>query len=294
MKYFPKLLFLLLAPFLLSSCENKSALPSSESIGELQLKRGDFISCGPPNAKFGNVDFDMSCDVSTKKDFNLAVELLHSFEYDEAEKAFAKVIDKTPGCAMAYWGVAMCNFHPLWNPPTEAQLQKGAHAVAIAKSIQSKTERENAYINAIGLFYKDWGKDNHYTRCLNFEKAMEQLHTKYPDDHEAAIFYALALNASASPTDKTYANQKKAAGLLNALYAKEPEHPGIIHYIIHTYDYPGLAELALPAARRYAQVAPSSAHALHMPSHIFTRLGLWDDDIRSNIQSVAAAQCYAE
>jgi len=236
----------------------------------------------------------MSCNEKAKKNFNLAIELLHSFEYDESEKEFAKIIDETPDCAMAYWGVAMCNFHPLWNPPTEAELQKGAKAIAIANAITTKSSREAGYINAIGLFYKGWDKKDHHTRCLDFEKAMEQLHLNYPDDHEVAIFYALALDAAANPGDKTYANQKKAGGILNALYKAEPNHPGIVHYIIHTYDYPGLATLALPAAREYAGVAPSSAHALHMPSHIFTRLGLWDEAIGSNLKSTDAAKCYAE
>lgn len=289
----PIVLLLLFVSVVVFSCKNKSSVPSKEIISELQLKRGNVISCGAANEQFGIVDFDMTCAASTKKDFNLAVELLHSFEYDEAEKVFAKVIDESPNCAMAYWGAAMCNFHPLWSAPTEAELQKGAKAIAIANSITTKSDRESGYINAIGLFYKDWHSKDHHTRCVYFEKAMEDLHLKYPNDNEAAIFYALGLDAAASLTDKTYANQKKAGEILAALSAKEPNHPGIIHYIIHTYDYPTLAQLALPAARRYAQVAPSSAHALHMPSHIFTRLGLWDEDIQSNLQSVEAAQCYA-
>jgi tetratricopeptide (TPR) repeat protein len=236
----------------------------------------------------------MTSGEKAKKDFNLAVELLHSCEYDEAEKVFAKVIDESPGSAMAYWGVAMSNFHPLWTPPTEEELQKGAKAINIAKAIKTKSDKEAGYINAIGLFYKDWDKTDHPTRCVYFEKAMEQLHAEYANDHEVAIFYALALDAAANPTDKTYTNQKKAGTILNDLYKVQPNHPGIIHYIIHTYDYPELAKLALPAARKYAQVAPSSAHALHMPSHIFTRLGLWDEAIHSNLQSVDAAQCYGE
>ena len=276
------------------SCKNNKPVVSKDAIRQLNLKRGNVISCGPVDAQFGTVDFDMTCDAKAKKDFNLAVQLLHSFEYDEAEKVFAKVIDETPDCAMAYWGVAMCNFHPLWNPPDEAELQKGARAITIANTISAKSDREAGYIIAIGAFYKDWDKTDHHTRCVLFEKAMEGLHAKYPADKEAAIFYALSLDAAARPADKTYANQKKAGDLLNALYKAEPNHPGIIHYIIHTYDYPGLAQQALPAARKYAQVAPSSAHALHMPSHIFTRLGLWDEAIQSNLQSVEAAQCYAE
>ena len=236
----------------------------------------------------------MSCDKRSKADFNLAIELLHSFEYDEAEKVFAKIIDENPDCAMAYWGVAMSNFHALWTPPTEAELIKGSKAVEIAQGIKNKSDRESAYINAIAIFYKDWNKVDHISRCVAYEKAMEKLHSDYPEDKEAAIFYALALDASAAPTDKSFANQKKAASILNAIYPSEPNHPGIIHYIIHTYDYPVLAELALPVARRYAKVAPSSAHALHMPSHIFTRLGLWDECIQSNLESVASAKCYAE
>jgi tetratricopeptide (TPR) repeat protein len=294
MKYLQKSLHIFLLSVIMLSCKSKNPSPSKEVISQLNLKKGEAISCGPSDKQYGTVDFEMTCNEKAKKDFNLAIELLHSFEYDEAEKIFAKVIDETPECAMAYWGVAMSNFHPLWNPPNEAELEKGAKAIAIAKAINKKSDRESGYINAIGSFYKDWNKTNYHTRCIYFEKAMELLHIKYPDDHEAAIFYALALDAAAEPTDKTYSNQKKAGAILNALYLVEPNHPGIIHYIIHTYDYPGLAELALPAARKYATVAPSSAHALHMPSHIFTRLGLWDECIKSNLVSMASAKCYAE
>src|SRR4051812_17309347 len=158
MKYLQHLLHLFLLPVILLSCKSKSSSPSKEIISQLQLNRGEVISCGPINAQFGSLEFDMTCDPSTKRDFNLAVELLHSFEYDEAEKVFAKVIDKSPNCAMAYWGVAMCNFHPLWNPPTEAELQKGAKAIAIANGIDTKSDRESDYIHAIELIYKDWDK----------------------------------------------------------------------------------------------------------------------------------------
>ena len=293
MNYFSKfqtLVFLCL----LVSCGDDNAGPSKNLIDQLELKRGKVISCGPAEQQFGLVAFEVTGSQSLKKDFNLAVSLLHSFEYDEAEKTFSKIIDETPGCAMAYWGVAMCNFHPLWNPPTTTELQKGAKAIEIANSITNKSERESGYIAAIGAFYRDWEKKDHQTRCIDFEKAMEQLHRTYPSDKEAAIFYALALDASAAPTDKTYANQKKAGAILTALYPGEPDHPGIIHYLIHTYDNPELAALALPSARKYARVAPSSAHALHMPSHIFTRLGLWDECISSNLESVSSAKCYAE
>ncbi len=287
-------LFCILSVAALISCNGNNSVPSKELINQIDLKRGNVISCGSPDKQFGSVDFEMTCNEKAKKDFNLAIELLHSFEYDESEKVFAKVIDETPECAMAYWGVAMCNFHPLWTPPTELELQKGSKAIGIANTISKKSERESAYINAIATFYQDWNKTDHHTRCINYEKAMGKIHTAYPDDKEAAIFYALSLDASANPNDKTYINQKKAGSILNALYPSEPNHPGIIHYIIHTYDYPGLAELALPAARKYAAVAPNSAHALHMPSHTFTRLGLWDECIKSNLASVASAKCYAE
>ena len=215
-----------------------------------------------PDAQFGSVDFDMTCDGKAKKDFKLAIELLHSFEYDEAEKAVAKVVDETPACAMAYWGVAMCSFHPLWNPPTEAELKKGNKAIALAKATTTKLPREAGYIDAIGLFYTNWNTSDHHTRCVNFENALQKLHATNPYDKEASIFYALALDAAASPTDKIYAKQKKAVAILEALHKAEPNHPGVIHYIIHTCDYPELAAFALPAARRYAEVAPSFAHAI--------------------------------
>ena len=285
-------LFYILTTHALLSCNGRNPEPSKELIDGIKLKRGPLISCGTIDNQYGSVYFDMTCDEKSKADFNLAIALLHSFEYDESEKLFAKIIDENPKCAMAYWGVAMCNFHALWTPPTEAELIKGSKAVQIAQTITGESQRESAYINAIAVFYKDWNKIDHLTRCISYEKAMENIHTSYPGDKEAAIFYALALDASAKPTDKTFANQKKAASILNAIYPSEPDHPGIIHYIIHTYDYPGLAQLALPSARKYAQVAPSSAHALHMPSHIFTRLGYWDECIKSNLESVASAKCY--
>lgn len=283
-------ILLLLLPL---SCQERSAPPSPEAISEMHLKEGDLITCGPPEKNFGSVVFETSC-TGESGDFNLAMELLHSFEYDEAEKVFAKIIGKNPACAMAYWGVAMSNFHPLWAPPTQAELKKGNDALTIARSIPQGPKREQDYINAISAFYSDWDKVDHYTRCQRFEQAMEKLHITYPDDKEAMILYALSLTAAADPADKSLSNQKKAGDILTTLYQQEPNHPGIVHYIIHTYDYPGLAELALPAARKYAAVAPSSAHALHMPSHIFTRLGLWDECIHSNLVSVSSARCYAE
>lgn len=276
------------------SCENQTAGSSTLLVNKLDLKRGEVISCGPGDFKLGALAFEFSGSEKVKADFHLAIKLLHSFEYDEAEKVFAKVIDEEPECAMAYWGVAMSNFHALWTPPSESELKKGSQAIAIARSITKKTQRETDYINAIATFYTNWDKVDHRTRCNNFEKSMENIYTKYPNDKEAAVFYALSLNAATDPADKTFIKQKKAGAILTSLYPGEPDHPGIVHYIIHTYDSPELAHLALEAARKYASVAPSSAHALHMPSHIFTRLGLWDEDIKSNLASVSSAQCYAK
>ena len=288
----PAVYFLL--SFTCISCQEKSSAPSAVLIQGMDLKRGDVISCGPDDQQLGTLSFEMTCNENVSSQFSLALKLLHSFEYDEAEKVFASIIDKNPECAMAYWGVAMSNFHPLWAPPTEAELKKGAKAIEIANSIKQKSKRESAYIAAIASYYANYQKTDHRTRCLNFEKAMEQLHADYPDDKEASVFYALALNAAADPTDKTFAKQKKAGDILLALYPGQPDHPGIVHYIIHTYDAPELAHLGLNAARRYASIAPSSAHALHMPSHIFTRLGLWSECISSNLASVNSAQCYAQ
>ena len=291
LKNFP---FLFLSAVLIFSCGENNSTPSIEMISQLHLKRGDLISCGPADKELGTVDFKITGSEKVNQDFNLALELLHSFEYEEAEKVFAKIIDESPRSAMAYWGVAMCNFHPLWEPPSEANLKAGSQAIEIAKSINKKSDLESGFINAAAEYYKDWNTTNAHERALHFEKAMEQLHETYPEEKEPAIFYALALDAAADPTDKSYQKQKKAGAILQALYAGEPNHPGIIHYLIHTYDYPGLAIMALPAAKKYAAVAPSSAHALHMPSHIFIRLGLWDDAIKSNLQSVSAAQCYGQ
>jgi tetratricopeptide (TPR) repeat protein len=284
-------LFILL---LLSACKTKNTNTSPVAADSVNLRRGEVVLCGPPAKQFGSVVFDVSCPAKVKNDFNLAMALLHSFEYDESEKVFAKIIEVEPGCAMAYWGVAMCNYHPIWLSPTEAELKKGSKAVEMARSVVQKTGREADYIEAVAAFYKDWEKIAEHTRCVNFERAMEMIYRKYPGDKEAAIFYALALDGAADPADKSFINQKKAGAILNAIYPGEPNHPGIVHYIIHSYDYPGLAELALPAARKYASIAPASAHAQHMPSHIFTRLGLWDECIQSNLTSTAYAKCYAE
>ncbi len=240
--------------------------------------------------KLGQVNFTVYCSASSQKQFNRATALLHSFWYEEAENAFTAIAREERNCAMAHWGVAMSLYHPVWAPSTTAELQKGWAAVEEAKSIGAKTDRERDYIAAIEAFYKDSDKLNHRTRALAYEKAMERVYLTYPKDREAAIFYALALLGTGSIIDKTFANQKKAAVILNRVLPLEPRHPGVAHYLIHSFDYPQLAHLALPAARSYARIAPSSPHALHMPSHIFTRLGLWPESVNSNLASAAAAK----
>ena len=187
----------------------------------------------------------------------------------------------------------MSNFHLLWMQSGTEYLEKGEKVIEIARQL-SMTERERDYIDAIGAFYDDWEKADRGVRLAAFEQRMSNNYRKYKDDKEAAIFYALTLIATAKPADKTYSNQLKAGGILETVFADQPNHPGVAHYIIHTYDYPELAEKALPVARRYASIAPASAHAQHMPSHIFTRLGLWDESILSNIQSTQSASCYAQ
>lgn len=289
-----RLCFFTVTALTLSACAGGNSIPAEEQVNEMNPKTAEVAWCGPPQKEFGSVDFATSCSDKLKPDFNMGLALLHSFEYDEAEKVFTKITEKEPDCAMAYWGVAMSAYHPLWAPPSQAELMKGAKAIAQARNVSKKTKREAEYIDALGAFYTDWDKKDHKTRCLAFEKAMEKIHLNHLEDKEAAIFYALSLDASADPTDKTFKNQKKAFRILSSLYPGQPDHPGIVHYIIHSYDYPELAESALPAARKYASIAPSSAHAQHMPSHIFTRLGLWDENIKSNLAATSSARCYAQ
>ncbi len=243
-----------------------------------------------PSEKLGRVNFPVSCNSAAQRQFNRATALLHSFWYEEAEKTYTAITKMEPKCSMAYWGIAMSLYHPVWAPATPAELQKGWAAVEKAKTVGEITVRERDYIAAIEAFYRDSGTLDHRNRALAYEKAMERVSLSHPKDREAEIFYALALLGTALNTDKTYANQKKAADILNRILSEEPEHPGVAHYLIHSFDYPQLATLALPAARRYAKIAPSSPHALHMPSHIFTRLGLWQESIQSNLASAAMAK----
>ena len=239
--------------------------------------------------RLGKVNFPVSCEPAVQSQFSSAVAMLHSFWFEKASETFAAVGEKDPTCGMAYWGIAMTHWHQIWEAPGPADLKAGKAALERADTAGAKTQRERDYIAAIETYYRDSDRLDHRTRARAYETAMDHLQARYPEDHEAAIFYALALLATAPPEDKTYVNQKKAGAILEPLFAEQPEHPGIAHYIIHAYDYPPLADRALDAARRYAKIAPDSPHALHMPSHIFTRLGLWQESIDSNLVSAASA-----
>ncbi|MBA2565704.1 MAG: hypothetical protein H0V09_09820, partial [Gemmatimonadetes bacterium] len=245
------------------------------------------------NEQLGRVHFPISCSEAVRERFGQAVATLHSFWYEEAERTFTEVTREDPACGMGYWGIAMSLYHPLWEPPDTRALERGRAAVEKARSVAGGTARERDYIAAIEAFYRESDRLDHPTRALAYEKAMARVHARYPEDREAALFYALAVRANAPPSDKTYARQKRAAELLGDVLAEQPDHPGVAHYLIHAYDHPGLASLALDAARRYSRIAPAVPHALHMPSHIFTRLGLWRESIDSNLATVAAAKEYA-
>ena len=246
----------------------------------------------PATAKSGEVDFPISCSAPAQKKFNQAVWILHSFWYEEAVKAFTTVTEVEPDCAMGYWGVAMSHWYPLWYPPNAASLKAGSEAVEKAMAAKQKTDRESDYIGAIAAFYRDNDKVDHRTRAVAYEKAMEQVHLRYPDDREGGVFYSLALLATAPATDKTYANQKKARAILEAVRAELPNHPGVAHYLIHANDSAEMAEDGLTAALCYADIAPAVPHALHMPSHIFTRLGMWRQSVDANRAATAAGLAY--
>jgi tetratricopeptide (TPR) repeat protein len=252
-------------------------------------ERHDHGEVMPPE-KLGTVHFLIVAGPEVQRDFDRAVALLHSFQYEDAEKAFAGIAAADPTLGMAYWGIAMCNYHPLWGPTTQADFERGRAAAERAARLGATTERELEYIRAIGTYYAHADRLDFPSRKIAYEGAMQRLHARYPDDMEGTILYALALLGAAPATDKTYAKQRQAADLLNAILPKAPDHPGVAHYLIHSLDYPSLASLALPAARAYARIAPSSPHAQHMPSHIFTRLGFWDESIRSNLASEEAAR----
>jgi hypothetical protein len=241
--------------------------------------------------QLGTVNFPVSCAVAEQKPFARGVALLHSFWYEEAQKEFEQIAQDDPHCAMAHWGVAMSLWHQLWNHPDAGVISHGLDEVHKAEKLAGKASaRERAYIAALGAFYGDSKKLDHHARAQAYSDAMKKVYENYPDDHEAAVFYALSLLAGEPEGDTTFANRKQAAAILEKIFAVEPDHPGVAHYLIHSYDKPQLAQLGLPAARRYAQIAPAAPHALHMPSHIFARVGLWQDDINSNLASIAATR----
>ncbi|HEY5177310.1 MAG TPA: hypothetical protein VII95_17255 [Terriglobales bacterium] len=240
--------------------------------------------------KLGKVSFPISCTPAVQEQFDRGVALLHSFAYTAAENAFQGVAELDRQCAMAHWGLAMAYFHQLWEPPiSPATISIAQKEIQRAQQIGAGSERERQFITALGLIYQDAATVPYRARALNYEHAMSNLASANRKDVEAQVFYALALLANASPADKTHAKQKQAADLLEPLDRTYPQHPGIPHYLIHAYDNAELAPKGLAAAKAYSQIAPSAPHALHMPSHIFTRLGLWEDSITSNLAAREAA-----
>src|SRR6266702_4524374 len=245
---------------------------------------------GQSDDKLGIVNFETSCKPEAQKLFNQGMLYQHSFWYRASQKVFEDALKADSECGIAYWGIALSL---LWNPhaaPPAKNLVEGASVIMKGKTVGAKTQRERDYIDALGTMYADYEKVDHRTRLLAYAKAMEQLAQRYPGDDEAQIHYALALNTSASPADKTYANQLKGAAILEPIAIRQPEHPGVSHYLIHLYDYPPIAETALNAARRYAKIAPAAAHAQHMPSRIFTRVGYWTESIASNVEAARVAK----
>lgn len=241
--------------------------------------------------KLGSVAFRTSCSPAADAIFLRGLAWLHSFEYEQAESTFNEAVAADQSCAIAHWGAAMSLYHPLWAPPSAAELERGRTAVAKAHHKPAKTQRERDYVAAIATFYRDSDKLDHKTRALAYNSAMSELHRRYPADREAAVFYALSQTAAGTlDDDPGFAREKDAAAILNKVLKAEPDHPGVTHYLIHSFDYPPLAELAVPAAKQYARIAPDSPHAQHMPSHIFTRLGMWEDSVASNLRSQAAAR----
>ncbi|MDA2919610.1 hypothetical protein MYX76_08995 [Desulfobacterota bacterium AH_259_B03_O07] len=238
----------------------------------------------------GKVEFPISCSPKAQETFNSGVALLHHMMYAQAEKEFQKVAELDPECAMAHWGIAMTLFHPLWAPPSKEELKKGQASVIKAKQLKPKTPRELGYVSAVGAFYDDWQTKDHKTRIAAWGAAQKNVLDANPEDVDAGAFYALSLLATAPKKDKTFKNQKEAGFMLEELREKAPEHPGLFHYTIHAYDNPMLARRAVPVARGYDKLAPDVPHALHMPSHIFVRLGIWHDVIDWNIHSASAAK----
>ena len=256
----------------------------------------------------GKVEFPISCTPSVQSEFSRGVALLHSFFYEEARRVFASVAERDPKCAMAQWGIAMTWWHPIWTPPRPDEMSAGKAAIEKAMALNAGTDRERGFITALNVYYNTRESSNAGAigqschgpvgprdRVIAYEKAMHQLRDKYPDEFEVQAFYAFAVLAAgyAMPNDTTLSKQLEAAALLEKLWKQNPNHPGVVHYLIHCYDYPALAQRGLAAAQSYASIAPWVPHALHMPSHIFTRLGMWDESIAANGASAEASRAYA-
>ena len=242
--------------------------------------------------RLGTVHFATSCNAAAQKEFNRTVALLHSFQFSRAIEGWNAVLSEDSTCGIAYWGIALSDWSNPFAPgmKDKSQLQAGREAAERGKIVGTKTERERAYLEAVGNLYRDFESTPQRGRLIAYRDAMREVASKYPEDHEAQIFYALAIAASEDPADKTYAGRLQAGAILEKLFEEEPTHPGLAHYIIHTYDVPALAGRALMAARRYSEIAPDAPHALHMPSHTFTRTGYWQESIDSNIAATAAAR----
>ncbi|HEU5171609.1 MAG TPA: hypothetical protein VFU46_13765 [Gemmatimonadales bacterium] len=248
---------------------------------------------GAPPERLGRVVFPTACAPDAEPRFERAVALLHSFWYEEAERAFGEVVAADSGCAMGQWGLAMSVLHPLWTPPTQAEASRGLAAAERAVRLARRGTRERDYAEAIATFWRGYdGPPAFRARLTAYESAMERVARRHASDEEARTFYALALIGvgQLSPGDTTYARQRRAGAILEPLLAANPDHPGLAHYVIHAYDYPPLADRGVAAAGRYAGIAPSVPHALHMPSHIYTRVGDWDRSIASNLRSAAAGR----
>ena len=252
----------------------------------LSAQQHQHPSGGPE--KLGTVHFQTSCAARVAPIFDRGVALLHSFEFGASSAAFEQVLASDSACAMAWWGIALSRWLNPMTPNIRPAplLQRGRQAVEAGTRVAARaTERERAYLAAVATLYTDHERLDQRARLLAYESAMAQLSAGYPDDPEARIFHAISLAASALPTDKTYANQRRAGAMLEEMFAKQPDHPGLAHYIIHSYDYPALADRAAAAAEKYADIAPSAAHALHMPSHTFTRVGMWNESVKTNHRS---------
>jgi tetratricopeptide (TPR) repeat protein len=250
------------------------------------------LSQDASDQRFGTVHFPISCNETAQRRFDRGMRYQHSFWYRESREIFEDVLKADPSCGIAYWGIALSYLLNPHTPPPAENLPLGLAALQKAKAVGGGTQRERDFIDALLVFYTDYDKIQHAARVQAYLKAIETVAQRYPDDDEAQLFYGITLNVAASPSDKTFANQLKGAAILEKIFARQPRHPGVAHYLIHLYDTPALAEKGLPAAKRYSEIAPAAPHAQHMPTHIFTRVGYWKESIANN--SVAASVAKAE